>query len=399
MTYDFDHTQDHRHNGSFRWDMPDMPSDVIGMGTADLDYDCAPAVREALLPIAKENCYNYRQRPEAYYEAVIGWYQRRYNLLIKKEWISSVPSTIGAVRMALEVYAKRGDYVIAQTPLFGPIARSIEGADCLLVPNPLKIENGRYVIDFDDFEAKVRQYHPTVYVMVNPHNPTGRVFTRDELEKLVSICSRHQITIVSDEVHGMVVYEGHSFIPLLAVNEEARRIGVQVMSLSKGFNIMSLPHAIITIADEAMQKAWLRQIQAFSFGYATNSFAIAAVTTILQGNADEWLVQLTSYLKQNLDTALAFIKEHKLPLVPYRPDGGFLLWIDCRKAHIGDADLDTFFLDKAHILLDDGMREFGEEGKGFIRVNFAVTHHVLQEALSRMEKALAHTSLDEGDAS
>lgn len=384
MKYNFDTTLDHRKNGSHRWGMADMPANVIGMGTADLDFVCAPCIREALAPIAVENCYNYRQHSSAYYDAIVSWYQRNYGLSIQKEWLSNVPSTVGAIRMALGIYAKPGDAVIVQTPLFQPIQWAVEGADCQLITNPLKPLNGHYEFDFDDFEAKIKQYRPAIYLMVNPHNPTGRVFTRHELEQLVSICSRYNVKIVSDEVHSMILYDGRQHIPILAVNEQARDISVQVVSLSKGFNIMSLPHAIITIANPEMQRAWMRQISAYSFGYAVNSFSIAAVTSIMEGRADEWLEELTQYLYQNLQEILTFIKDNNLPLIPYRPEGSFLLWLDCRNAGIGTDGLDTIFMEKAHIHLDDGEKNFGADGKGFVRINFAVTNHVLKDALSRI---------------
>lgn len=387
MKYDFDTILDHRNNASYRWDLPDMPEDMIGMGTADLDFTCAPCIRDALVPIAQENCYNYRQHTQEYYDAVTGWYERNYGLKIEKEWLSNVPSTIGAVRMALGIFAKPGDAIIAQTPLFGPLKWAVEGADQQLVSNPMNPVNGHYEIDFKDFEEKIRQYHPSVYLLVNPHNPTGRVYTREELERLVDICYANHVRIISDEVHCLVLYGHHKHIPILAVNQKAQEISVQIVSLSKGFNIMSLPHAIITVAEPEMRKAWMRQIQAYSFGYAVNSFAIAAVTSIMKGEADEWIEALTAYLNRNLQETLDFIRDNHLPLVPYIPEGSFLLWLDCRNAGIGTKHLDRFFLEKAHIHLDDGEDNFGSQGEGFIRINFAVTNQTLKEALERIRAA------------
>lgn len=384
MKYNFDTTLNHRNNGSYRWNMPDMPSDVIGMGTADLDFSCAPCIRQALIPIAEENCYNYRQHTSEYYNAVCEWYQRNYGLEVKREWLSNVPSTIGAVRMALDIFAEKGDSIIVQTPVFSPLKWAVEGADQRLISNPMKAVNGHYEIDFEDFEKKIKQYHPSVFLLVNPHNPTGRVYTREELERLVDICFENHIRIISDEVHCLVLYEGRRHIPILAVNQKAQEISIQIVSLSKGFNIMSLPHAIITIAEPDIRKAWLRQIQAYSFGYAVNSFSIAAVTSIMKGEADEWMKELTEYLKKNLQDILDFIQENQLPLIPYIPEGSFLLWLDCRNAGIGTKQLDRFFLDKAGIHLDDGEENFGPEGEGFIRINFAVTNQVLKEALNRI---------------
>lgn len=385
MRYNFDTMLNHYKNGSYRWGMLDMPEDVIGMGTADLDYSCAPCIRDVLLPIVQENCYNYRQHSEDYYDAVIGWYQRNYGLAIKKDWLSNVPSTIGAVRMALGIYAKPGDTVIVQTPVFTPLVGAVEGAGCKLITNPLSLLDGHYELNFEDFEGKIRAYHPSIFLMVNPHNPTGRVFRRKELEQLVAICSKHGVKIISDEVHSLILYDGNIHIPILAVNKRAQEISIQIVSLSKGYNIMSLPHAIVAIAEPSMREAWNRQIRAFSFGYAVNSFAIAAVTSIMKGEADGWMKELTRYLNQNRCETIKFIAEHKVPLIPCKPEGGYLLWIDCRKAGIGLKKLDTFFMEKAHIHLNDGA-EFGIEGEGFIRMNYAVTNQVLKEALERIKK-------------
>lgn len=387
MKYNFDETPDHRKNASYRWGMEDMPENVIGMGTADLDYYCAPCIRDALVPIAEENCYNYRQHTQEYYDAVTGWYERKYGLKIEKDWLSNVPSTIGAVRMALGIFAKPGDAILVQTPVFGPLKWAVEGAGQTLIANPLKPVEGHYKLDFEDFEEKIKTYHPSLYLMVNPHNPTGRVFTKEELERLVDICCRYGVKIVSDEVHCLVMYGKNKHTPILAVNEKAQKISIQIVSLSKGYNIMSLPHAIIAIAEPEMRKAWMKQITAYSFGYAVNSFAIAAVTSIMKGEADDWMEELTRYLYKNLQEILDCIKTYDLPLVPYVPEGSFLLWLDCKKAGIGTKHLDRFFMEKAQIHLDDGEENFGPEGEGYVRINFAVTNKNLKEALQRLRAA------------
>ncbi|MBR2592844.1 MAG: aminotransferase class I/II-fold pyridoxal phosphate-dependent enzyme [Oscillospiraceae bacterium] len=380
----FDVTPDHRHNGSFRWDLPGAPEDVIGMGTADLDFYCAPGIRNALMKVAEENCYNYRQHPDEYYSAVCNWYHGNYGLDVQKEWLSNVPSTIGAIRMALGILAEPGDKVIVQTPVFGPVTTAIEGAGLVQIDNPMTVATDRYEIDFDDFEAKVRRFRPKVFLMVNPHNPTGRAFSGIELERLIDICYENGVKVISDEVHCLIIYEGHRHTPVLAVSDRAREIAIQVLSLSKGYNIMSLPHAIVTVADPGLREAWDRQIASFSFGYAVNSFAIAAVTAILKGEANERMGELKRYLKRNIDETIRFISDQRLPLKPYTPEAGFLLWIDCRNAGIGEENLDTFFMERCHIHLDDGEKEFGPCGRGFIRINLAVTNKVLKQALERI---------------
>lgn len=384
MNYNFDHVADHRYDASYRWQQPDGLDDVIGMGTADLDYDCAPCIREALLPVAQENCYNYRQRTARYYNAVTDWYARQYGLHVQQEWLSNVPSTIGAIRMALSIMAKPGDYVLVQTPCFGPISRCIEGSACCQLDNPMQIVNGRYELDFEDFEKKLRWYHPAVFLLVNPHNPTCRVFTKSELERLVSLCATYHVRIVSDEVHSLILYDGVQHTPILSVSAAAQQFAIQVVSLSKGYNIMSLPHAIVTISNDELRAAWDRQIQSYSFGYAVNSFALAAVTTILEGNADMWMQGLQQYLQKNRDDLLHFFAEQQVPVHAFCPQSSFLMWVDCRDLKVPEDQLGQYFLEKAHISLDDGA-EFGPDGIGFVRINFAVTNQVLKQAISRMK--------------
>lgn len=385
MKYAFDQIADHRHDASYRWQQPDGLSDVIGMGTADLDYDCAPCVREALVPVAQENCYNYRQKTARYYQAVINWYEKRYGLHVRQEWLSNVPSTIGAVRMALGILSRPDDYILVQTPCFGPLSTCIEGAGCRRLDNPMRIVNGRYELDFEDFEEKLRRYHPAAFLLVNPHNPTCRVFTKSELERLVSLCAAYHVRIVSDEVHSLILYDGAVHTPILAVSAAAQQLAIQVVSLSKGYNIMSLPHAIVTVPNDALRAEWNRQIAAFSFDYAVNSFALAAVTAIMEGQADDWMQALTEYLQKNRDELMRFFAQKQIPLQAFCPQSSFLMWVDCRNLEVPAGQLGRFFLDRTHISLDDGT-EFGPAGNGFIRINFAVTNAALKEAIIRMEK-------------
>ena len=389
MKYNFDVTPNHRLNDSYRWAEKGLPEDVIGMGTADLDYYCAPCIKEALVPIAEDNCYNYRQHTRRYYDAVTGWYKRNYGLDLTDEMLTNIPSTIGAVRIALGTFTVPGDAVISQTPLFGPVQTAVEGAGCLLIRNPMKIVGDRYEIDFEDFETKVREHHPKILVLVNPNNPTGFVYKKDDLEKIVDICAENNVLIVSDEVYSLILYGDAKHTPILAASDKARDISIQIVSLSKGFNIMGMPHAIVAIANPEHRKKWKAQVAAHSFGYAVNSFAIEAVTTIMEGKADEWKEELTAYLEKNLNDIYDFIRENDLPLTPFRPEAGFLIWLDCRKAGIGTRNLDRYFMEHAHILLDDGADNFGPEGEGFVRINYAVTNKVLHEALERIKAALS----------
>ena len=384
MKYNFDKTLDHRANHSYRWAQPDGRNDIIGMGTADMDFECAPAIREAAEQICSENTFNYRAKPDHYYDSLIGWYQRMYGLEVSRDWLSNIPATLGAIRFLVGHFAKAGDRIIMQTPHFSPLQRAIEAAGCELLLNPLKIVDDRYELDLDDFEKKIKAQKPSMFILVNPHNPTGRVFTRNELERMVDICYENGVLILSDEVHCLITYDENRHIPLLAVSDHAKEIGIQVMAMSKGFNTMGLPHAVIMIANPDMQQSWLDYILPFDFYYASNAYALSAFTEITDGHADEWLLEATSYLKENLDLFFSEVKRRNLPLKPLSPEAGYLLWIDCRNAGLDQDNLAQIFRERAGVDLGDGL-DFGNEGRGFVRMNFAVTRETLMSAIDKIE--------------
>ena len=384
MKYNFDETGDHRQDGSIRWEQPKGRDDIIGMGTADMDFTCAPCIRKVLQPICEENTYNYRFKPESYFQSVIRWFRENYQLDVKKDWMSNVPGTIGAVRLVMEKFSEKGDYVLMHTPYFTPLRSAIEASGRKFLGNAMKLQGGRYEIDFDDFEKKIKEYKPSIFLLVNPQNPTGRAFTQDELKIMVDICAANQVRIISDEVHFLITYEDYKHIPILAVSEKAREIAIQVFSFSKGFNIMSLPHGIVFIANEKMQKEWMDYLIPYSFAYASNSYAIAAVTAVTGGEADDWLEQVTAYLTANRDYFIEEVRRRKLPITPLKPEASFLFWIDCRESGIDPEKVDEVFMEQAGIQLNNGL-EHGEEGRGFVRMNFAVTRATLDAALDRME--------------
>ena len=384
MQYNYEETVDHRHDGSYRREQPAGREDILGMGTADLDYVCAPCVRQAALKVSEENTFNYRRKPDTYYSAVGSWFHRKYGMEVPREWVRELPSTIGAIRLALGVYCKPGDSVLMQTPYFGPIRMAIEGAGCVFLENPMRLRGERYELDLADFEEKLKRHRPSMFLLVNPHNPTGRVFTSEELQAMVNLCARYQVKILSDEVHSLILYEGLWHTPILAVSERAREISIQLFSFSKGFNTMSVPHALLLIADEEMRRRWDEYLLPFDFHYASNSFSIAIVTALASGRGDHWLEQVTKYLRRNRDLFSQLVEEKELPILPLRPEAGYLFWIDCRNSGVEPEELGKVFWEKAGISLNNGL-DHGEEGRGFVRLNFGVTERVLREAVARME--------------
>lgn len=304
--------------------------------------------------------------------------------MVDRKWIRELPSTIGSIRLALGAYCRLGDYVLMQSPYFTPIEMAIKGAGCHLLRNPMKLINGRYELDLEDFEEKIKKYRPAMFILVSPQNPTGRVFSLGELKKMVDICYKYRVMILSDEVHFLITYDGLKHIPILDVSDKAKEICIQLFSFSKGFNMMSLPHAMILIADDGLRKRWDDYLLPYDFHYASNSFSIAAVTAIASGKGDEWLAEANNYLKGNRDLFIDLIDKKQIPIIPLKPEAGFLFWIDCRKTGIAPEQLGRRFMEKARISLNNGL-DHGEEGRGFIRLNFGVTEEVLRESVRRME--------------
>lgn len=382
-SFDFDHTLDHRYDHSYRWVQPEGRDDIIGMGTADMDYYCASVIKEALEKVVSENTYNYRMKTDRYYENLIAFYRDWFHFEISKDWLFNIPGTLAAIRMLFGAFSQPGDYIITQSPYFDVFDMIITGCGRRMLLNPMKLVNGRYELDFDDFEEKIKAYHPSLFLLVNPQNPTGRVFTKEELSRLADICDQNNVLIVSDEVHGFVTYDGHKHIPILEASETAAEISFLVVSFSKGFNIMSLPHAITIVKNKALQARWIQNAFPYDFQYASNSFAIAAVTAATSAEGQEWLRAVNQYLKCNRDYFVDQLRTGPLSINPITPEGGFVLWADCREMSVAPEQIDKIFFDQAGIALNNGL-EHGPDGKGFIRVNFALTRANLRQAVYRI---------------
>lgn len=384
MKIDFESTLDHRRNGSRRWKQPEGRTDIIGMGTADMDYTCTPIIKERMAKILEDNTYNYRHTPDSYYESVLGFFKRNYNLNASKEWLTDVPGTLASIRMLLDCFTEKNDNVIMQSPYFSPLKLIIERTGCNFISNPMILKGERYEVDFEDFEMKIKKYKPAVFLLVNPQNPVGRVFSKEELERFVDICYEYDVLIISDEVHFLITFDGVKHIPILALNDKAKEISIQVFSMSKGFNMMSLPHAMQFIANVDLMRKWYDYYYAFEFFYGSNLFSIAAVTGATSPEAQVWLNEATLYIKENIDIFMNYIKERNIPLKPIKPEASYIIWVDCRESGIDAGKLSKVFLEDAGISLNNGL-DHGEDGRGFVRINLAVTRTVLMEALTRIE--------------
>jgi len=256
-----------------------------------------------------------------------------------------------------------------------------------LVLNPMIYENGKYAIDFANFEQEIIDEKPDAYFMVNIQNPTGRLFTKEEQAKLQEICYRHHVTVIADEVHANMRYDGRKHAPAPSVSEEAMKNTVLINAASKAYNVMDLTYALVIIPDEGLRKKYMEQMSGYSMDFATNAFSIAGIEGALSPEADEWLEQVTEYVHENLEFLTEYCQKNLPQIKVIRPEGSFLVWLDCKKLEIKPEELDDFFLKKAKVGLSSGIA-YGEYGKGFERINLGCTRAVLTEGLERMKAAI-----------
>ena len=386
MRYDFDKEYALRKDGAIKWAQWD-DKDILGLANADMDFKTADCIINKLTETAQRGLFDYHYKPDEHYQAIINWYKRKYDWNVEKEWILSTPGIWVAAHICFEAYTRPGDRIILQTPHFHPIQVIADRMGRLVVTNPMRLTNGRYELDFEDFERKIEETRPAVYFMVNLQNPTGRLFTRDEVKKLTDICYRHNVLVISDEVHANLRYDRRTHTPAPSVSDEAFNNTVILNSASKAYNIMDLTYCFMVIPNKRIRRVMEETLEGYSLDFATNAFSVAGTTAALSEEADEWIEQATEYLEGNLDYTMAFF-ERELPAIkPIRPEGSFLVWLDCRKLNLPTKELEALFIEKAKVGVTSGA-SYGPEGVGFLRMNFACPRTILTNALDRIKEAV-----------
>lgn len=388
MSYDFDTVLPKKNLGLIKWELTDEP-DVICMGVADMDFKSADCIVDALTKAAQSGNFAYHFKPQTYYDAITNWYQRHYDWIIQPEWLCNTPGTWAAVRMCLMTYTRPGDRVMIQAPNFAPIVDIVKHSGCELIVNEMILQDGHYELDYDDFEEKIRIYHPKVFFMVNPHNPTGRVFTHEELTKLGQICFKNNVLIISDEVHGFITYKGYRHLPACSVSDEWADHSIIVTAPSKGFNLMDLTYCYLIIPNHELRSKYERTMRGFNYNFATNLFGVVGVEAAFSEEGDQWLEAVTGYLESNLDYMIDFLRQQIPQIHAIRPEGGYFIWLDCRELGLTPEELFVFFEQKAKVLPTKG-ETFGAMSAGFERINIACPRKTLEEALHRIQYAVKH---------
>lgn len=386
MKYNFDEIIDRSHNRSAKYDEAGKKfgsQDVIPLWIADMDFKTAQPVIDALKARAEEGIWGYTSRPDSYYEAVCGWQKRRNGWDIDKSMISFNLGVVPALSSMVYVFTEPGDKVLIQTPVYSEFYDVTESWGREVVESPLKEQDGRWIIDFEDFEEKAKE--AKVFFLCSPHNPLGIVWTREELERMCHICIANNVLIVSDEIHSDLVFHGKKHIPTATLSPEIAAHVISCISGTKTFNLAGL-QASATIFPNQELKA---RFDKFWFNldiHRNNAFSTIAMEVAFN-EGEEWLEQLLGYIGGNFE----FIKDYcaaNIPQVkPNVPDATYLVWLDCRGLGMGNEELRDFMIRKAGLGLNEGW-SFGRSLSGFMRLNAACPRPVLEKAMEQLKHAV-----------
>ncbi|MBD5456624.1 MAG: pyridoxal phosphate-dependent aminotransferase [Lachnospiraceae bacterium] len=385
---DFDAIVDRKNTNCLKYDFAverGMPEDILPLWVADMDFKTSSYVQDALKAQAEHGIYGYSDSKEGYFEAVQSWILKRHGVKVEKEWLVKTPGIVFALAMAVQSYTREGEAVMIQQPVYYPFKSVIKENNRKVVNNTLvQKEDGRYYMDLTDFEDKIKKENVKMFILCNPHNPVGRVWSREELEKIGDICYKHHVLIISDEIHSDFVFSGKHHV-LAALKEEYKEITVTCTAPSKTFNIAGLQVSNIFIPNEDLRRKFTARIQASGYSEVNSAGLTACEAAYRYG--EEWYQGMKAYVKENFSFMKKFLEEHVPQVKMLEPEGTYLVWLDFRALNLSHQELEDLIVHKAGLWLDRGTM-FGEAGEGFQRVNTACPRTTLEEALKRIEKAI-----------
>lgn len=384
MQHNFDEIIPRRGTNSYKWDSATPPG-VLPMWVADMDFRTAPPVVEALRKRVEHGIFGYVRVPDAYYAAVTNWFARRHDWQIEKEWIIYTTGVVPALSAVIKALTAPGDKVMVQTPVYNCFFSSIRNNGCGMIANPLIYRNGTYQIDFADLEQKAADPSVKVLLLCNPHNPAGRVWTKQELTRIGDICIRNNVWVVADEIHCELVFPGHTYIPFASISQEFLMHSVTCTSPSKAFNLAGLQIANIISADTDIRTKIDKAIN-INEVCDVNPFGVEALMAAYN-DGEEWLEELKQYLFANYNYLRVYFEEY-LPEFPVATlEGTYLVWADCSVLNQSSDETVKTLLEKEKLWVNEGSL-YGEAGEGFIRINIACPRQQLIEGLNRLRRAL-----------
>lgn len=354
---------------------------VLSLWIADMDFRAPKEVSEAVINVGKHGIFGYTDINSGYYDAAVSWYKKRFRVELKNEWIVTTPGIVFAVCCAMTSFTAPGDGVLIQPPVYYPFKRSISMNGRVPINNPLRYENGKYSIDFEDFEAKLKGGNVKLFVLCNPHNPVGRVWREDELSRMVELCDKYNVLIFSDEIHSDFIIPGYTHTMLNAITKKC----IVATAPSKTFNIAGMQMSNIIIPDEELRRKFLHTRDCTGAG-APNIAGLAAAQAAYK-YGEGWFDDVYAYILKNLDIARDILKSAAPYAKLIEPEGTFLIWVDFSELGLNDTELEKLIVNEANLWLDMG-NMFGEEGEGFARINIASSASVINKAMEDLASAV-----------
>ena len=387
MEYDFSRPTDRRGTDSYKWDSA-PEADIIPLWVADMDFETFPAITEALQRRVAHGIFGYTRVPEAYYEAVCRWFGKRHGWHINREDIIYTSGVVPAVSAVIKALTLPGDQVIVQGPVYNCFFSSIRNNGCEMVSNSLiyNKEELRYEIDFDDLERKLSHERARLMLLCNPHNPGGRVWTRDELTRVAELCRKYGVRVVSDEIHCELTLYDNEYVPFGSLPDELSRGSITCCSPSKAFNTAGLQIANIVCRDAEVRNRIDRAIN-INEVCDVNPFGVIALQAAYSDEGYEWLTQLRKYISANYDLLLERFARELPKCKVMRMEGTYLAWIDCSELHIPSDEIEEMLMHENKVWVNAGSM-YGAEGAAFIRINMACTSELLNEGITRIVKGL-----------
>ena len=380
MLYNFDEIIDRRHTGSLKWPYSD---DTIALWVADMDFRAAQSILDTIEQIVQHGVLGYTKPTAALYQAIINWHSSRYGLVLEQQNILFSHGVIPSLALMIRVFTKTGDAILINNPIYTPFMTKVQSNDRQLITSALKESKGKYYLDLADIETKIIEHDVKLYLLCNPHNPGGRVWTKDELEALLLICKKHDVAIVSDEIHQDLTLSGHEFTPFLCLAKGYEHKVVSITSMTKTFNVAGVKGSLIFAKDQELIDK-ISQQQRLSDEHDLNLLAYEVMRTAYE-QGDVWLEQALSYIEANIELVIRFFEERLPNIKVMRPEASYLIWLDC--SAYGDDDQVLYNqLRAAKVELSAGI-QYGIEGHLKMRLNVACPQEVLVEGLKRIDAA------------
>lgn len=379
--FDFDTITDRSNTNAIKYDLAEKrnkPLDAISLWVADMDFKTAPCIQKALAEKAAHGIYGYSRPDSRYYNALRNWLLTEHNFEIKDEWVVNTPGVSYAFATAIRALTEEGDAVLITRPVYYPFSNVINNQNRKLVNSALVLKNGHYEIDFEDFENKIISEKVKVFLFCSPHNPGGRVWTKEELEKISEICLKHNVIVVSDEIHSDITFENHKHTVFASISDETRENSIICTAPSKTFNLAGLQFSNIIIPNEKLRSKFTKEMDRTGYDEPSLMGIVAATAAYSEGK--EWFEAAKAYIWNNILFAEKLVREKCPKIKVLKPEGSYLLWMDFSAFNLSDSQINDRILNKAKVWLDGGIM-FGPEVKKFQRINCATPRAILEKAL------------------